>query len=182
MWDRFSLVVRTDGTPPEELAGVVRRTLAAVNPGIAVEDVRTLDAIVDAARGPVRLAASLMAGFGLLALVLAAVGIYGVFAYAVAERRRELAIRLALGAAPAALRRLVLGQGARLVGASFLVGGAGTLVLARATRALFYGVGPLDPASYAAGASVLAAAALLACWLPAERAARVAPTEALRQD
>lgn len=179
--DRFSLVLRTRLARPEELAGPVRRELAAINPGIAVEDVRPFDAVVDRALGPMRLAMTLMSAFGLLGLLLAAVGVYGVFSIAVAERTREMAIRQALGAAPAAIRGLVLAHGARLVAASLALGAVGAALLSRALAALLYEVEPLHAPTYATAAVVLASVALLACWLPAQRASRVDPLAALRE-
>lgn len=179
--DRFSLVLRTSLDRPEDLAGAVRRELAAMNPGIAIEDVRPFEALVGRALGPMRLAMTLMSAFGALGLALAAVGVYGVFSFAVAERTREMAIRQALGAAPAAIRGLMLADGARLVGLSLLLGGAGAAALSRAMGALLYEVAPLHGPTYAAAAAVLAAVALFACWLPARRASRVDPLAALRE-
>jgi predicted permease len=181
-WDRFSLVVRSAGPAAEGLAAPVRRELARIDPGIAVEDVRTLESIVEGARGQMRLAATLMSVFGALALALAAIGIYGVFTYAVGERVKEMAIRLALGAAPSGIRRMILARGLRLIAASLGVGALGAALLGRAMGALLYGVSPLDPSAYVLGALLLAGVALLACWIPAARAARVDPLAALRQD
>jgi len=177
-WVRFGLVVRG----PASLAGDVQRALHDVHPGIAVEGVRPLRAIVDGATGPTRLAMALMTAFGAIALVLAAVGIYGVVSFAVGQRTHEIAVRLALGARRGSIRRLVLGGALRVVSASVVVGGIAAALLAWAGRAVLYAVDPLDAATFAGSAAFLGLVALAACWLPAERAARGEPLTALRQD
>jgi predicted permease len=177
-WTRFSLVVRG----PAALAGDVQRELRAVEPGIAIEGVRPLRSVVDGATGPTRLAMGLMTAFGAIALALAAVGIYGVVSFAVGQRTHEIAVRLALGARRGSIRRLILGGAFRVVGASVVVGGIAAGFVAFSARAMLYAVNPLDVATYAASAAFLVLVALGACWLPAERAARVEPLAALRQD
>jgi putative ABC transport system permease protein len=177
-WTRFSLVVRG----PAALAGDVQRELRAVEPGIAIEGVRPLRSVVDGATGPTRLAMGLMTAFGAIALALAAVGIYGVVSFAVGQRTHEIAVRLALGARRGSIRRLILGGAFRVVGASVVVGGIAAGFVAFSARAMLYAVNPLDAATYAASAAFLVLVALGACWLPAERAARVEPLAALRQD
>jgi putative ABC transport system permease protein len=177
-WTRFGLVARG----PASVAGDVRRELERVDRGIAVEGVRPLRAIVSGATGPTRLAMSLMTAFGVIALLLAAVGIYGVVSFAVGQRTHEIAVRLALGARRSSIRRLVLGGAFRVVAASLVAGAVAAALLARTGRALLYAVDPLDPATYAGAAAFLGLVALAACWLPAERASRVEPLRALRQD
>ncbi len=177
-WIRFGLVVRG----PAAAAGDVQRALQQLHPGTAVEGVRPLRAIVSGASGPTRLAMSLMTAFGAIALVLAAVGIYGVVSFAVGQRTREIAVRLALGARRGSIRRMVLGGALRVVALSVVAGGVAAAIMARAGRALLYAVDPLDAATYAGAAAFLGLVALVACWLPAERASRVEPLAALRQD
>jgi predicted permease len=177
-WVRFSLVLR--GSPAA--IDAVRAELRAMDPGIAVEDVRSLRAIVDGATGPTRLAMALMSAFGGIALVLAAVGIYGVVSFAVGQRTHEIAVRLALGARRASIRRLVLSGAFRTVAWSLAAGALVAAVVSRAARTLLYAVDPLDVTTYAAAAGFLALVALAACFVPAERAARVEPLTALRQD
>lgn len=181
LWTRFSVVVRGSGSP-ETLAGDVRNALRSFRPGTGVEGVRPLRALVDEAAGPTRLAMALMTAFGTIALVLAAVGIYGVVSFAVGQRTHEIAVRLALGARRASIRRLVLGSTFRIVAASLGVGALAAAALSRGARAMLYAVDPADPATYVGGAVFLAMVAVLASWLPAERAARVSPLAALRQD
>jgi predicted permease len=177
-WMRFGLVVRG----PASAAGDVQRALRQLHPGIAVEGVRPLRAIVSEASGPTRLAMSLMTAFGAIALALAAVGIYGVVSFAVGQRTREIAVRLALGARRASIRRLVLAGVLRVVAISVVVGGVAAALLARTGRALLYAVDPLDAATYAGAAAFLGLVALAAASLPAERASHVEPLTALRQE
>lgn len=179
--DRFSLVLRTALSRPQDLAGAVRGELARINPGIAIEDVRPFEALVGRAMGPMRLAMTLMSAFGVLGLLLAAVGVYGVFSFLVAERTREMAIRQALGAAPASIRRLVLLGGVRIVGVSLLLGGMAAVLLSRSLATLLYEVAPVHAPTYLMASAVLAGVALLACWIPARRASRVDPLAALRE-
>jgi putative ABC transport system permease protein len=129
-----------------------------------------------------KLYASLFAVFAGAALALAAIGIYGVVAFAVERRTRELGVRLALGARAEDVRRLVVAQGMGPVVAGVVVGLGGALAAARALRSLLFGVGANDPATFAATTLFLVGVALMAAWLPARRATRVAPTEALRAE
>ncbi len=129
-----------------------------------------------------RFAMQLLALFAAAALVLSAVGIYGVIAYGVAQRTREIGIRMALGARPADVRRMLLLEGGRLAAAGVTAGLAGSFLLTRAMSALLYGVGPRDPMTLASVPAVLAAVALAATFFPARRASRVDPTTALRSE
>ena len=181
LWPRFTLVARPRSGDTQALAADLRRELAAINPGIAVGEVRPLRSVVGAASGPTRLAMGLMIAFGGISLVLAAVGIYGVFAFAMGQRTYEIAVRLAMGAQRGAIRRLVLGGAARIVAGSIAVGAVAAAALSWSARSMLYAVAPLDIATYALAASFLGAVALLACAVPAERAARVDPQRALRQ-
>jgi ABC-type antimicrobial peptide transport system permease subunit len=123
-----------------------------------------------------------MAVFGALALLLASVGLYAVVSYSVSRRTRELGVRLALGASPAGIQKLVLGEGTRLVAASVAIGLVGAAALAGFLRALLVGIAPWDPLAYLGAAGALAVVALVACWVPARRAARMHPVKALRVD
>jgi predicted permease len=173
------LALRTGGDPLA-LLPALRRTVAAIDPELPVYSVETMpDRISDSVRTE-RARAFLIAAFAAVALFLAAVGIYGVLAYSVAQRRGEIGIRVALGSSRGDVFRLVVGQGARMVVAGLVVGGVGSVALARALRSMLYGVGPADPRVFAAVLVVLSATALAACLLPARRAMRVDPMTALR--
>jgi putative ABC transport system permease protein len=127
-----------------------------------------------------RLGAQLTGTMGLLGLVLAVVGVYSVASYAAAQRTQEIGIRMAIGATPGDILRMVLRQGVRIVGIGLLVGLAAAFAGAHVLADIFYGVKPSDPITYVAVAGLLLAVALLACWIPARRATRVSPTVALR--
>jgi predicted permease len=177
--DYFALYVRTR-LRPESLIQPVERTFAAVAPGLAFTEVHTLAEEVDDSAAPERLTAILASIFGILAALLAAVGLYGLLAYAVAQRQREIGIRMALGAQPQSIARLVGGQALVLVGIGVVLGLGGALVLAPMANALLYGVGPSDPWSMGAAALLVALVAGMAALVPAARAARVDPAVALR--
>ena len=123
-----------------------------------------------------------LGAFAAVALLLAVVGVHGVLSYTVSQRTREIGIRMALGADRSMVRALVLSQGARLVGYGLALGLAGALILSRSLSTLLYGVGAADPPTFAAIAALLAAVAMLACWLPARRAARTDPLVAIRSE
>jgi putative ABC transport system permease protein len=127
-----------------------------------------------------RLGAQLTGAMGLLGLVLAVVGVYGVASYAAVQRTQEIGIRMAIGATPRDILKMVLGQGLGIVAIGLLAGLVAAFAGTRLLADLFYGVTPSDPATFAAVATLLPAVALLACWIPAQRATRVSPTIALR--
>jgi putative ABC transport system permease protein len=175
------LVVRAAGAPLA-LADPVRRELRAVDPNVAAADIRTSGHYVDAAAAARRFSLVLISLFAAVALVMAAVGIYGVASYSAAQRTRETGVRMALGARMGDILALVLGEGVRRTALGILVGLGAALLTCRALRGLLYGVGPADPLTYAAVILVLVAVALLASLLPAWRAARVDPAIALRRE
>lgn len=179
-FERVTLVVRTTGDPGA-LGAVLRRELEAVNRNVPV-DIRTLAERMQTALLPAKALAAVLGTFGALGLVLAAVGIYGVITYLTGRRTHEIGVRIALGAKPADILRLVLGQGAWLAGLGLGVGVIGAALAARLISSMLYGVSPTDPLTFAAVAGVLAAVALAANWIPARRAAKVDPIRALRQD
>jgi putative ABC transport system permease protein len=125
---------------------------------------------------------TLVTVFALAALVIASIGLYGVVAHGVVERRREIGVRLALGAARSDVSRLVLRQGGRLAALGAIIGLTGAVALMRALERLLFGVAPMDPATFVAGVALLAAAALLASYFPARRAASLDPAVVLRAD
>jgi ABC-type antimicrobial peptide transport system permease subunit len=174
-------VLRTTGDPLA-LAEPARRAVAAVDPNVPVFQVRSLPQLRAASTARTRFLMLVLGIFAGAALALAAVGIYGVVAYAVAQRTRELGIRMALGARAADIVRLIIHQGAVLTGVGAAIGLLGALLATRALRGLLYQVTPTDPSTLTAGTLALIAVALLASYVPARRAARVNPVEALRHE
>jgi putative ABC transport system permease protein len=178
---QMALAVRTGGEPTAALRAV-RAAVAAVDPDQPLSQVRTMEELVDASVGPRRLSMLLLALFSGLALLIACVGLYGLMAYAVAQRTREMGVRIALGAARSHVLALVLRQGLGLTLAGTAIGVAASLALSRVMRSQLYAVDAIDPASLGAAAGVLIAVALVAAAIPAVRATRVDPLLALRQD
>jgi predicted lysophospholipase L1 biosynthesis ABC-type transport system permease subunit len=173
--------LRTRGKTRVEEA-TIRRIVAQLDDELPVYDVRPLAAYVGDAQSRARFTMVLSAAFAALALLLAAIGIYGVMSYSVTRRRREIGVRLALGARAAQVRRAVLADGLLLAGTGLAVGLAGAALLTRTAASLLYVVSPLDPFTYAAVAGGLVAVAVLATWAPARRATRVEPIEILRSE
>jgi len=176
----FVLYVRTHRRP-ESLIQPVRQAFTALDPALPFTEVHTLAEEVDDSAAPERLTAILASIFGLFAALLAAVGLYGLLAYAVAQRQREIGIRMALGALPRGIARLIGGQALVLVGVGVVLGLAAAFLLAPLAGTVLYGVGPADPLSMAAAAVLVALVAALAALIPAARAARVDPAIALRE-
>ena len=177
----MTLVVRGRGDAAS-LTPVVREAVHDIDPSLPIYNVQTLQSIVDQSVAQPKLNGALMAVFAAAALLLAALGLYGVISYSVTQRRQELGLRVALGAQPGAVLRLVLREGAMLAGVGIAVGAVAALFAARLIRSWLFGIGTADPASFAGVAVVLAAVALAASYLPARRAARVSPLIAMRGD
>jgi predicted permease len=175
------LAARTSGEP-DAYGAAIRAEVLAVDPAQPVYHVKTMATLVGESLAAPSYAAALMTLFSGLALVLAAVGIYGVVSYAVSQQRREFGVRLALGARPRDLLTLVLRRGLLLVTAGLTLGAVGALGTGRALASILYGVGPADPATFAAVTALLAAVGLLACCIPALRASRTEPVTALRAE
>lgn len=178
---RFSVLIRTTGDPAA-LVAPVRALTGRLAPGAPVEDVRTMAELVGNTLAPARLALTLMAGFGAVALMLSAVGLYGVLSYAVGRRTREIGVRMALGQEPARARRQVLGEAGRVVAVAVLVGTVAAAGLGRVASGVLYAVEPLDLTSHLIGAGLVVVVAMSACWIPAQRATRVDPMTALREE
>ena len=164
------------------MAAVVRRQVQDIDPTLPLARVRTMEDVMAAAQSRPRFLALLLTLFAGAALLLAAVGLYGVMAYAVAQRTREFGVRLALGARPVQLLTSVLARAAVLTGAGLVAGLAGAAAVTRLLSGLLFGVRPSDPATYVAVSLLLAGVALLASYLAARRATRVEPLDALRYD
>jgi predicted permease len=164
---------------PESLAGPLRAVVASLDPELPVFDSRTMEERTEAALLNRRSPALLSLAFGIVALLLSAVGIYGVLAYLVSLRSREIAIRIAIGSSARAVFGLVFREGATLVGAGLLAGALGALALRRSVEGLLFGVRPTDPLVIGAAVALLVVVALLACALPARRATRIDPVAAL---
>jgi predicted permease len=177
----MALVLKSDGDPLA-LAGAVLAAVRRLDPEVPVSRVRRMTDVVDSSIATPRLASLVLSLFAGVAFALCAVGVYGVLAYGVAERRQEIAVRLALGARPSHVSGLVLGEGLAAVGAGLAVGLVAAALLTRLLGGLLHGVKPLDPATYAGVASGLVIVALLAGLVPALRATRTDPAVALRQE
>jgi predicted permease len=175
------LAVRT-AMPPASMVDVVRRQVAAIDPELPVYGVQTMAARFDEALITRRVPMLIAVAFGAVALFLAAIGIYGVLAYGVAQRRREIGIRMALGSTTRAVFAIVLGDGARIVVIGIAIGLAGAFLLGRAMTSVLFGVAPSDPLVIAWVAGLLAGVALLAVLIPARRAARVNPMVVLSEN
>ncbi|MCC7180640.1 MAG: ABC transporter permease [Acidobacteria bacterium] len=173
-----TLILRTDN--PEAALGAVRSAVQQMEPTMPLTGVFTMAAIFDQALWAARMGATLLGVFGVLALLLAAVGVYGVMAYSVSQRTREIGVRLALGASEGLVQRQVLGQGLLLTGIGVIAGLAGGITLNRFIVGLMYDVSPYDPVTLAAIPAILLAVAALAIYIPARRASRVDPVVALR--
>ena len=174
-------VVRTLGDPGA-VAGAVRAAIWRVDPDQPVWRVRTMDRVLDEARGGPRLLVSLMVGFAVLSLLLAAVGVYGVMSYTVARRTHEVGIRIALGARRRQVLAMVLRQGMRTIGIALSIGLVAAVAIARLLSSELFGVSTSDPLTFAVVPLLLAVIALAACYLPARRASRVDPVVALRAE
>jgi ABC-type antimicrobial peptide transport system permease subunit len=165
------------------LAPAVRAAVLEVDPTLSVFNIRTLEEQVSQSLAPLRVNVVMLATFGVLALLLASIGLYGVASYAVTQRTREIGVRMALGAPPSSVLRLVLGRGMGLVGAGLAVGVvAAYFGMSQIPADLLLNVSARDPLTYAGTAGLLAAVALLANYLPALRATRIDPLLALRSE
>jgi putative ABC transport system permease protein len=177
----INLVVRT-ASDPLALAAVVRREAQALDSAAPVWDVSTVEQALSQEVAQPRFNLILLGLFAVVALLLAAVGIYGVLANAVRQRTHEMGIRLALGARPGAVFRLVIRQGMWLAGVGIVIGLSGAFALTRYLESLLYEVRPTDPLTFGGVALLLLGVALLACWMPARRATKVDPMVALRSE
>ena len=175
------LVIRT-AADPRSFAGAVQRELRSVNPTVAVQDLKTLEQVRSDSLALRTFAMNLLVGFSLVGSALTLVGIYSVLSLSVASRRRELAIRSAVGAGQGDIRKLVFGEGFRLIAAGVVAGALAAVALSHAFSSFLFGVQPADPLTLIGVGVLFVGVALLACWVPARRAVRVDPLEALRHE
>lgn len=182
--NNVTIVVRT-GTDPMQIAASVKRTVAQLDPEMAVYNVRTLDQQIASSplgMAPMRMGTVIAGTQGIIALFLASLGLYGLISHKAKRRTHEIGIRMALGAASNSVVNLVLRDGLKLAGIGLALGLLAALGLTRCLQGLLYGVSAFDPLSFAAVAAVLASVGVLACWWPAHRAAKVDPVVALRNE
>ena len=190
-WSAMEMVVRLAASKPgeggsartpESLVPEVRAALTAFDPGLPNSEFRALDRLIDDAVGPRRLITRLLGFFSALALSLAAIGLYGVMAFAVTQRRQEIGIRMAIGAQRGDILQMILRGGLKLVALGVTIGLAGSLALTRVLQGQLFGISAYDPLTFAGIAALLTAVATIACLLPALRATRVDPLVALRAE
>jgi putative ABC transport system permease protein len=180
-WPQAGLAVRTFGDPAS-MAKSITAVVRSVDPHLPLDQVKTMDQLVDESLAGDRFSTVLFGGFAGIALLLAAIGIYGVMSFTVAQRTHEIGLRMALGAGPNQVLRLVLQEGMLLAFAGLVVGLAGTYFVGRVMKTLLYQVNAMDPAAISGVTAVLMLSALCACYLPARRATQVDPMVALREE
>jgi predicted permease len=178
---RMSIVVRTQ-SDPLSYANSVRQAIWSVDPNQTITNVMTLESVLGTAVARPRLIAWLLSLFGTLGLTLGALGIFGVLAYAVNQRRQEIGVRMALGASPRSVLSLIVGRGMGLAAVGVVIGGLAALWLTRSMQTMLFDIRPTDPMTFAQVVGVLLGAAFVASWLPARRALSIDPVAALRYD
>jgi putative ABC transport system permease protein len=180
-WPAMQVAVRAIGGDPLALVNAIRAAVQSVDRELPLTHVETMDAALAESIAAERVMTSILIGFASVAVVMAAVGLYGVIAYVVTQRTQEIGVRIALGAAPRAVVALVATEGLRLTAAGMIAGTLGAAIVGRAMRGMLFGVTPADPATYAAVLVLFAAIACAAVLIPAARALRVDPLIALRE-
>jgi putative ABC transport system permease protein len=181
-FSELTLIVRTAAIDATDIVPAVRSEVAQIDAELAISDIRTMSQLVAATVAPQRFNLLMLVLFAGVSILLAVIGIYSVMAYAVSQRRHEIGLRFALGAQPSDVMKLVVGQGMRLTLIGVAVGLAGAYALTRLMSSLLYGVSATDPMTFIVVSSVLCAAALAACYVPAQRAAKIDPMVALRSE
>jgi predicted permease len=175
----LTVVVRTSSGEPSAALPFLRKTVREVNPAATINDVRTMEDVVSESLARQRFQMTLIGTFAVVAVVLAIVGLYGVLALIIGQRRREIGVRLALGASPRAVVGMLLGEGARVAAVGVVLGLAGAFALTRVLRSLLYGVSSTDAVTFVGAAVFVAVVALVATWMPALKASRLDPRAAL---
>jgi putative ABC transport system permease protein len=181
-WGFASVVVARAGVKPAALAPAIRAVVRELDPGAPPPEIAALDDIFADQVAQPRFYMSLLTSFAMLGLILAAIGVYGVMAYSVARRTQEFGVRLALGAQPADIVRMVVASGARVVAAGAIAGLAGALAATRLLSSLLFEVKPRDPLTFVVTAALLVGTALAACWFAARRATAIDLSAALRRE
>ncbi|MGC1768977.1 MAG: FtsX-like permease family protein, partial [Candidatus Acidiferrales bacterium] len=164
------------------LGEAVRKEVEKLDPNVPVHSISTMDKIIARSLADRRFALELLGLFAAVALLLAAIGIYGVMAYSFSQRTHEVGIRIALGAQRADILRMALSEGMQIVAIGLATGLAGAAIMTRLFRSMLFNVAPADPITFATAAAILAAVALMACYIPAQRATQVDPLTALREE
>jgi len=180
-WPQAAIALRTTGNP-EALTKPLSEVVQSMDPNLPLAEVKTMDQIVDESLSGDRFAAFLFGGFAAIALFLAALGIYGVMSFSVAQRTHEIGLRMALGAGTNRVLALILREGMILAGIGLALGLGGAYFVGRGMNSLFYEVKTIDPIAFGSVAALLVLSALVACYVPAIRAARVDPMNALREE
>jgi putative ABC transport system permease protein len=175
-------VIIKGSSDPNQIIAFVRQQVKAIDPDQPIYNIRTMDEIRAESVAPERLNLTLLSIFAGIALILAIVGIYGVMSYAVTQRTHEIGIRMAIGAQPRDVFRMVIGQGMMLAFVGVVFGLVGAFVLTRWMTAMLFGVEPTDPATFASIAALLIGVALVACYIPSRRATKVDPVVSLRYE
>jgi predicted permease len=176
-----NLVVRTNGDPAT-MVGHLRQEMLSMEPDLVFTEADTMPSLIEVTLLPVRMGAALIGLFGILGMMLASVGLYGVIAYSVSRRTHEMGLRIALGAETGDVLKLVLRQGMIVVAVGIVLGLAGAAAVSRVLSSVLYGVSAVDPVSFGAAVAVLVSVAALANYIPAKRATRVDPVIALRYE
>jgi predicted permease len=178
----YNYVLRAASGDPMRLAPALDRAIRDVDPALHLRTAMPYDTAIGRSIATERIMATLGGVFGVLALLVAALGVFGLLAFQLARRTNEIGVRLALGASAGAMRRLVLRDVLVMLGPGLLLGAGGALMATGVTRSMLFGVSPTDPSVFAVAAAVLSAVALAAGWIPARRAARIDPVIALRHE
>ena len=175
------IAVETEGEP-RGMIGAVRKEIRAIDPELPVTNVRTVDELISRSLSATKFSVWLLSLFAGVAFLLAGIGVYGVMSYAVTQRTREIGVRIALGAQTRDVLRMIVGQGAKTALAGIALGLGASFALTRLLATLLFGVSIYDPLTYIAIAMSLFTVALIACYLPARRASKIDPMNALRQE
>src|SRR6202000_502554 len=178
-WPGVSMAVRT-AAAPDGMAKSIAAAIRTLDPDLPMADVKSMDHLLEESVGDERLCAALFGGFALIALALAAFGIYGVMSFAVAQRTREIGLRMALGAGEGQVMKLIMKEGMTLGVIGLLIGLLGAYGIGRLMKSMLYGIGSIDGLAFSAVATILLLSALIACYIPARRATHVDPMAALR--